>query len=336
MIGERLSSGWLTAAYRGDRWLVVLRPLEWLYRWLLAHRTRAYRRGQKLVWQPPVPVIVVGNITLGGTGKSPLVAWLATWLQGRGWRPGIVTRGYGGKGAVYPLRVTAETLVVESGDEPRMLHEQTGLPLVADPDRPRGARRLIEEGCDILISDDGLQHFALGRDIELVVVDGRRGWGNGRCLPAGPLREPLSRLDRVDAVLVNGEPTFRPPPGAFSLILTPVGWRTLHGGDRVALRPLPFDGPVHAVAGIGNPDRFFMTLRELGVEIMAHPFSDHHAFDISDLVFDDGLPVVMTAKDGVKCRDLTLENAWVLEVDAIPDGAFQSWLAEKIHGFGSY
>lgn len=335
MIGERLASAWLTAAYRGDRWLVVLRPLEWLYRWLLARRTRAYRCGQKMVWQPPVPVIVVGNITLGGTGKSPLVAWLATWLQERGWRPGIVTRGYGGKGAVYPLRVTAETPVIESGDEPRMLHEQTGLPLVADPDRPRGARCLIEEGCDILISDDGLQHLALGRDIELVVMDGRRGWGNGRCLPAGPLREPLSRLDRVDAVLINGEPAFTPPPGAFSLILTASGWRPLDGGDRVALRPLPFDGPVHAVAGIGNPERFFMTLRELGVEIIAHSFSDHHAFTRTDLVFDDGLPVVMTAKDGVKCRGLALENVWILDVEASPDGAFQRWLAEKIHRFGS-
>ncbi len=333
MMRERLASGWLTAAYRGDRWLVVLRPLECFYRWLLARRSRAYRRGQRTVWQPTVPVIVVGNITLGGTGKSPLVAWLATWLQDRGWRPGIVTRGYGGQGAVHPLRVTAETSVVESGDEPRMLHDQTGLPLVADPDRPRGARCLIEEGCDILISDDGLQHLALGRDIELVVVDGRRGWGNGRCLPAGPLREPRSRLETVDAVLINGEPTFTPPRGAYSMTLAPAGWRPLSGGDRVALRPLPFDGPVHAVAGIGNPARFFTTLTELGVEIRAHAFSDHHAFRRADLVFDDGRPVVMTAKDAVKCRDLALDDAWVLEVEAVPDGAFQGWLAKRIHSF---
>lgn len=333
MIRERLGKAWLTAAYRGDRWLLVLRPLEWLYRHLLARRTRAYRLGQRTVWQPTVPLIVVGNITLGGTGKSPLVAWLATWLQARGWHPGIVTRGYGGRGAVYPLRVTAETPVRESGDEPRMLHDRTGLPLVADPERPRGARRLIDEGCDILISDDGLQHLALGRDIELVVVDGRRGWGNSRCLPAGPLREPLSRLDDVDAVLINGEPAFTPPRGAHSMTLAPAGWRPLGGTARVALRPLPFTGPVHAVAGIGNPERFFATLSELGVEIVAHAFTDHHAFRQADLVFDDDRPVVMTAKDAVKCCGLALGDAWVLEVEAVPDAGFQGWFEERIQGF---
>jgi tetraacyldisaccharide 4'-kinase len=334
MIRERLAGGWLNSAYRGAPWLIVLRPLEWFYLWLLGRRTRAYRCGRKTVWKATVPVIVVGNITLGGTGKSPLVAWLATRLKERGWQPGIVTRGYGGRGAVHPLRVTAETPVIESGDEPRMLQDQTGLPLVADPDRPRGAGCLIDEGCDILISDDGLQHLPLGRDIELVVVDGRRGWGNGRCLPAGPLREPLSRLDTVDAVVFNGEPAFTSPRGAYSMTLAPAGWRHLGSGDCVPLWPLPFDGPVHAVAGIGNPERFFSTLEELGVDVMAHSFGDHHAFRRTDLVFEDSRPVVMTAKDAVKCRDLALDDAWVLEVEAVPDDAFQRWLAERIHRFG--
>lgn len=324
----RLAERWLEAAYRGDRWLLLLRPLEAFYRSVMTRRARDYATGRKAVWRAPVPVVVVGNITLGGTGKSPLVAWLADFLVARGWRPGIVSRGYGGRAEAYPLRVTDSTPVEASGDEPRMLFDQTRLPLVVDPDRPRGCWRLLEEGCDILISDDGLQHLALARDLELVVLDGRRGIGNGRCLPAGPLREPLSRLDGVDAVVINGAPLFTPPHDAYGMMLRPSGWRSLGEGRRHPPLPLPFPGPVHAVAGIGNPGRFFASLAELGVEFIPHAFPDHHAFRAADLAFGDDLPVVMTAKDAVKCRPGTVEDGWVLEVEARPVPRFVAWLEE--------
>ena len=324
--GER----WLQAAYRGAPWLALLRPLAALYRLAMARRAAAYRDGRRPVWNAEVPVIVVGNLTLGGTGKSPLVAWLGRWLSEQGWRPGIVSRGYGGKAADYPLRVLDDTPVAHCGDEPRMLARQTGLPVVVDPDRPRGARMLCELGCDILISDDGLQHLALGRDIELVVVDGARGFGNRHCLPAGPLREPLTRLARVDALLINGEPAFTPPEGAWGFRLVPRRWRSLADGSAHGLAPPPFSGPVHAVAGIGNPGRFFATLESLGLEVFGHPFADHHRFSGADLDFGDGRPVVMTAKDAEKCRAFAAANRWVLEVEAEPAPGFGAWLSQRI------
>ncbi|WP_163559075.1 tetraacyldisaccharide 4'-kinase [Halomonas sp. NO4] len=324
--GER----WLAAAYAGAPWLNLLRPLEALYRWGVSRRVAAFHAGRRRVWRLEVPVIVVGNLALGGTGKSPLTAWLARYLAEGGWRPGIVARGYGGKASRYPLRVSAETPVNESGDEPRMLARQTGVPVVVDPDRPRGARALIEAGCDILISDDGLQHLALGRDLELVVVDGARGFGNGRCLPAGPLREPLARLADVDAVLVNGEPAFTPPAGAWTFRLQPVRWRRLADGEARALAPLPFAGRVHAVAGIGHPQRFFATLAALGVDAEPHPLGDHHRFSAADLAFGDERPVVMTAKDAEKCAGLVAANAWVLEIEADPPPGFAAWLDDRL------
>ncbi|SFU90310.1 tetraacyldisaccharide 4'-kinase [Halomonas korlensis] len=327
-VKERLAARWLDAAYRGDAWLIVLRPVEWLYRWLVAQRARRYASGTTPVWHASVPVIIVGNITLGGTGKSPLVAWLSRWLSERGWRPGIVARGYGGRAVGYPLRVTRETPTSECGDEPRMLAEQTGVPVVVDPDRPRGACKLVEAGCDILLSDDGLQHLALGRDVEIVVVDGRRGFGNGRCLPAGPLREPLSRLGSVSAVVVNGEPRFVPPDGAYVMALAPVAWRSLNDGRCVPLTPLPFSGPVNAIAGIGNPRRFQHTLERLGVTSTLHAFADHHVYRRADFARVADRPLVMTAKDAVKCRGLAPAGSWVLDVEAVPEPSFVAWLEE--------
>ncbi|GHE22561.1 tetraacyldisaccharide 4'-kinase [Halomonas urumqiensis] len=332
-----LGTHWQEAAYGEASRLAWLRPLEALYRRGMSRRAHAYACGDKPVWRAPVPVIVVGNITLGGTGKSPLVAWLAEWLAAGGWHPGILSRGYGGKlpkGHAYPLWVTAETPVSESGDEPRMLAEQTGVPVMVDPDRSRAARRLVDAGCDILISDDGLQHLALARDLELVVVDGKRGFGNGHCLPAGPLREPLERLRSVDAVLVNGEPAFVPPVGVHGMRLSPSGWRRL-GGEREPLAPLPFQTPVHAVAGIGNPSRFFATLAGLGIEAIPHAFADHHDFGVEDLAFGDGHALVMTAKDAVKCRGLAPFDSWALDVVAEPDDAFVAWLEQRVAAWGS-
>nr|WP_235589003.1 tetraacyldisaccharide 4'-kinase [Halomonas chromatireducens] len=187
-----------------------------------------------------------------------------------------------------------------------------------------------EYAVDILISDDGLQHLALGRDMELVIVDGRRGFGNGRCLPAGPLREPLARLEEVDAVLVNGAPSFAMPERGWTFRLAPMQWRALQDDSRFPLLPLPFSGPVHAVAGIGNPGRFFATLAEMGIEARPHAMADHHAFTARDLAFDDGLPVVMTAKDAEKCQFLAPADSWVLEVEAQPVAGFAAWLDARL------
>ncbi|MFC7367621.1 tetraacyldisaccharide 4'-kinase [Vreelandella zhaodongensis] len=325
-----LEQRWLKAVYGDSQWLAPLYPFGSLYRYLMARREAQYSSGKKSVWQAPVPVIVVGNITLGGTGKSPLVAWLARWLVQRGYSPGIVTRGYGGKAANYPLQVAATTDPAQSGDEPLMLAQQTGRPVVADPQRPRGVQALVEQGCDIIISDDGLQHLALGRDIELVVIDGARGLGNGRCLPAGPLRESPGRLSRVDAVIVNGEQRHALGVNAVSMELAPKRWRHLHSQQSLALAPLPFTLPVHGVAGIGHPERFFNTLRSLGVEGDMHPLPDHQRFDSQTFQFVGQRPVVMTAKDAVKCQALAPPDSWILEVEATLPPEFEHWLAAKL------
>ncbi|MFD2190163.1 tetraacyldisaccharide 4'-kinase [Pistricoccus aurantiacus] len=328
---DRIVAAW----YREARWLKLFRPLSILYRYLVNRRRQHYHKGKKTVWRAPVPVIVVGNITVGGTGKSPLVAWLARFLKERGWRPGILSRGYGGRSEVYPLLVTDTTAVEACGDEPAMLAAQTGVPVMVDPDRPRGARRLLEENCNILLSDDGLQHLALGRDIELVVVDGERGFGNRRCLPEGPLREPLSRLATVDALIVNGKLRVPPSENYFTMALVPIRWRYLRDDSIRPVTPLPFAREVHAVAGIGNPARFFATLEALGLEPVVHGFADHHRYRPQDLRFDgtpdqSAMPIVMTAKDAVKCRGFADERYWALEIEAQPNQAFIDWLSRRL------
>lgn len=325
-LSDHLVSAW----YRGAGWLRLLAPLEWLYRTAVARRARAYANGNKTTWRAPVPVIVVGNLTVGGTGKSPLVAWLVRWLGERGYRPGILSRGYGGHSPDYPLLVRSDMSVAECGDEPLMLASQTGVPVVVDPQRVRGAKRLLEEGCDVLVADDGLQHLALGRDIELVVVDGVRGFGNRHCLPAGPLREPLSRLQSCDALVVNGEPASAMPATYHTMELIPRHWRHLEDGALLPLTPIPFEGAVHAVAGIGNPERFFRTLKRLGLDVTAHPFPDHHRFQAQDLNFEDTGAIVMTAKDAVKCRHLADTRCWVLDVEAQPEPGFVAWLTSRL------
>nr|WP_264477786.1 tetraacyldisaccharide 4'-kinase [Halomonas malpeensis] len=327
-----MASRWLDAVYRpgGAFWLVPLYPLGALYRILMARRARAYATGRKAVARLPVPVIVVGNITLGGTGKSPLVAWLVRRLVDNGWTPGIVTRGYGGRAKNHPLRVSANTDPAECGDEPAMLFRQTGVAVVADPNRPRGARALVEQGCDIIVSDDGLQHLALGRDIEIVVVDGARGLGNRRCLPAGPLREPAGRLSEADAVIVTGVQATPLPVATQSMTLVPVRWRRVASGEAAPLAPLPFAPPVHAVAGIGHPARFFETLEALGVTGERHPLTDHHVFDATTLAFTPPRPVVMTAKDAIKCKNLAPADSWALEIEAALPAGFEAWLFKTL------
>ncbi|MFN2409653.1 MAG: tetraacyldisaccharide 4'-kinase [Halomonas sp.] len=326
----KLADRWLAGAYQGSRWLWPLRPLGRLYQWVIQRRARQFQTGGRRAWRAPVPVIIVGNITLGGTGKSPLVAWLGNRLAAQGWSPGIVSRGYGGSAERYPLRVTPITPVSESGDEPLMLAQQTGLPVMVDPQRSRAAQALVQAGCNVIISDDGLQHLALARDIELVVIDGARGLGNGHCLPAGPLRESPGRLKNVDAVIVNGISASELPVEAVTMHLAPCGWRRLHDGQRFPLAPLPFKTPVNGLAAIGNPQRFFATLTSMGVAGEWHPLGDHQPLTEALVNQWRGRPLVMTAKDAVKCQAFAPPDSWVLDVEAVLPPDFEHWLTDKL------
>ncbi|WP_250462098.1 tetraacyldisaccharide 4'-kinase [Microbulbifer litoralis] len=311
--------------------LPLLAPLSSLYRWVSGRRRRQSRENPPAPL--PVPVIVIGNITVGGAGKTPLVAELARWLRERGMNPGIVSRGYGGRARHYPYQVTAQSHPLESGDEPLMLHLITGLPVMVSPDRSEAARALIDyHNCDVIISDDGLQHYALWRSLEICVVDGHRGLGNGRMLPRGPLREPAERLDSVDLVVVNGEPQpqVREQCGdrlEFTMTLEPSSWHqfNLDQTSTVKLESGPEPGPCHGVAAIGNPQRFFRELRQLGFEVTEQAYADHHQYCQQELQFDGETPVIMTMKDAVKCRDFWQGHWWALEVRAkLPDLFYQS------------
>ena len=303
---------WLDASAAPGR---LLAPLSCLYCGLVKLRRAAYRRGLATTRRLPVPVIVVGNIFVGGTGKTPLVAWVVAQLLAHGRRPGILVRGYGGRGRQWPVRVESESDPARVGDEAVLLARRTGVPVAAGPDRIAAAGLLIEAGCDVLVSDDGLQHYRLARDLELVVLDAARKLGNGRCLPAGPLREPPARLAEVDLVIGNGG-AVDPYPDYFQLrpdALVRVDGEPSIAGDWRGKK-------VHAVAGIGNPGRFFDALSAQGLRVIPHAFGDHHAFEPGDLAFGDELPVVMTEKDAVKVRAFARPHYWYQPVTAQPGG----------------
>lgn len=293
-----------------------LRALALVYGGLVALRAAVYRRGWKRVHRVPVPVIVVGNLVAGGSGKTPLTIALANGLAERGWRPGIVSRGYGRRSR-DPVQVVPDMAASECGDEPLLIARRTGLPVFVDRDRVAAALRLVAEGCDLVIADDGLQHLRLGRDIEIEVVDGARRHGNGRLMPAGPLREPAGR--RVDHRVVNGG---QPAPGEWPMPLALGEAVPLAGG---APRPLAsFAGrAVHAIAGIGHPARFFDALRAAGLSPVEHAFPDHHDFSAAELAFTPPGPILMTEKDAVKCTTLGAADAWSVPVRAnLPDAFF--------------
>lgn len=327
--------GWLTRVwYEGAPGARLLAPLAALYGTAVARRRAAYATGRRRAIRVARPVIVVGNLTVGGTGKTPLVAWLAERLAESGLEVGIASRGYGGA-ARAPLLVEATTPWQRAGDEPLLLRERTGCLTAVAADRVAAAEALIAAGAEVIVCDDGLQHLRLARDCEIVVIDGERRFGNGRLLPAGPLREPPSRLAAVDAVVVNGGSEGQAAHcGAGDRAVT-VHMRLAPGaaravGDAAAPRPLgDFAGePVHAVAGIGNPQRFFALLRSHGLELIEHPFPDHHPFGAGDLRFGDALPVLMTEKDAVKCRAFADARLWCVPVTAqLAEAASQALLA---------
>ena len=318
-----LVAGW----YNKTSWTRLLSPLAWIF-----SSIASFRRHRIEPWQPTVPVIVVGNINVGGTGKTPLVAWIAAQLEAKGHKPGIVSRGYGGKSQQYPLAVNRYSDTAEAGDESVMLARKIDCPIVVDPDRCRAVKHLLEEyDCDVVISDDGLQHYALGRAVEIAVIDAKRGLGNGLCLPAGPLREPPSRLAEVDMVVVNGSDEIDLAVPYVRMVIEVNG--VLRLSDSIGDSAEPESLTVHGVAGIGHPERFFDTLKHLGYEVIEHRFEDHHRFKLTDLTFGDSLPVIMTEKDAVKCRQLGTDqihhNFWYVDVTVAPDEDFLPKLLRK-------
>lgn len=324
-LADRLVAAW----YHGHPALTLLRPLEWLYRRVVLGKRRAFLAGEGDIYRAPVPVLVVGNVTVGGTGKTPMILWLIEHCRARGLRVGVVSRGYGATPPQLPWRVRADDPASHAGDEPLLIVQRSGVPLVIDPQRARAVQALLEqEKLDLILCDDGLQHYRLARDIELVLVDAARGLGNGRCLPAGPLREPAERLAEVDAVLRNGA-TVDGEEG-YALQLRPSALVNLRSGERVGLDHFPPGQQVHAVAGIGNPRRFFATLEALNWRPIAHPFADHARYSPEALRFTPALPLLMTEKDAVKCRAFAAEDWWYLAVDAAPSPAFVAWFDQRL------
>ncbi len=298
----------------------LLRGLSWIYGAVVGLRSRAYAAHWLRSYRAGKPVVVVGNLTVGGTGKTPLVAWLAERLSRRGLSVGIVSRGYG-RSFDEPHLVEPDSSWREVGDEPLLLRRRTGCLTMVGRERVAAARALAAHGVDVIIADDGLQHLRLFRDCEIVVVDGSRGFGNGRLLPAGPLREPASRLLRADVTVLNGRPEHRSlqKDGAAAFVsMAMVAGNARRVDDGAPEQPLElFRGQrAHAVAGIGNPTRFFRDLRERGIDVIEHSFPDHHPFVERDLEFGDQLPVLMTEKDAVKCREFAAPQLWYVPISA--------------------
>ncbi len=306
---------------------LALLPFSGLF-WLLSSlRRAAYRAGLLRVRRFPVPVLVVGNISVGGTGKTPLVIWLVEHLKSLGLRPGVVARGYGGRASHWPQQVRPDSDPVMVGDEPVLIASRTQRPVCVAPDRPAAVQALLDHtDCNVVVSDDGLQHYALGRDLEIVVIDPQRRFGNGLLLPAGPLREGRGRLKRVDFRLTQGIGS----RGEYRFELGHAMLQPVSGeGETRPLSDLRGQ-QVHAVAGIGEPKRFFDLLRRAGLEVIEHPFADHHPFRSQDLDFNDDLPVLMTEKDAVKCRPYARPDLWALRVEAVPDQVFIDRLDKRL------
>lgn len=306
---------------------VLLLPLSLIFCAVVLSRSMLYRMGLIRSTRLPIPVIVVGNITVGGTGKTPLVIWLANILREAGYRPGIVTRGYRGKSSTWPLAVTEQTPAELVGDEAVLLARHGGCPVIAGPDRADAAWLHVKQGCNVIVSDDGLQHYQMCRDLEIAVIDSSRRFGNRLCLPAGPLREPVSRLRSVSVRIANGTPE----AGELGMTLVSKNFYNLSKPEQYASADRFRDGPVHAVAGIGNPERFFSSLRNLGLKVIPHPFPDHHVFQPGELEFGDDLQVIMTEKDAVKCERFdNARRCWVLVVEARPDAVLSEQVLKRL------
>ena len=328
---------------RSSAWQWLLRPFSWLFGSLIALRRLAYARGWLRSRRLPVPVIVVGNITVGGSGKTPLVIWLVEQLRAAGYSPGVISRGYGGT-VRDSFEVGPHSDPIEVGDEPVLIATRTETPLFIGRDRVAAGQALLEThpNCDIIISDDGLQHYRLQRDIEIIVVDDAVGFGNGCLLPAGPLRERVSRLREVNAVVLNRSKdslattadaladSVGMPQDPITMRLSGQVFRNLKDPERYALAADIRNQTIHAIAGIGRPQRFFDQLRGLRLNVIEHAFADHHAFRPDDLAFAADTTVLMTEKDAVKCKVFAKENWWFLAVTAEIDDRLMPRLLKKL------
>ena len=318
-----MENHWYRTFYSGLTLLLL--PFSWLFRGLVAIRYFLYRFNFKKKICFNVPVIVVGNITVGGTGKTPFVIWLAETLQKKGYRPGIVSRGVGGEKISRPYWVDIHADPAWVGDEAVLLAKRTHCPMVVCTDRVAAVTELLQKThCNIVISDDGLQHYRLGRSIEIVMVDGMREFGNGQMLPAGPLREPLSRLRSVDLIVINGKSEFYHPILKSDKIIEKLEYMHLRGDTlfslslpqtELALQALQ-GKTVHAVAGIGNPQRFFALLSHYKMHVIEHVFPDHYLYQRNDIHFAEDLSIIMTEKDAVKCMEFADKRHWYLPVRA--------------------
>ncbi len=325
---------------RLERWLIrvwygEIKPPVWLQALTPFYRlARMLHKKVQLARRPPAlagrAIVVVGNITVGGSGKTPLVIRLCRIIMQAGLRPGVISRGSGRKRHGL-VQVTEDSTAAEVGDEPLVIARRTGAPVVVAADRCAAAQTLFDHGIDVVIADDGLQHHRLPRSLEVCVVDGEREFGNGLLLPAGPLREPLRRLDEVDYVIVNGGEYSSPvAESAVRMHLTPGLLYALEGGE--SWRLTQFAGcRVNAIAGIGNPQRFFRSLQQAGMHVSQYAFADHHLYTAADFApMDPDLPIIMTEKDAVKCRGMMLANAWYLAVEASLPAAFESGLVDRV------
>ena len=306
---------------------IVLIPLSWLFCGLVKIRQQAYQIGLFRRHAVPVPVIIVGNITVGGTGKTPLVIWLGKFLIKQGFNPGIVSRGYGGQNNQAVQLVSPQSDPFLVGDEPVLLVKHTGCPVVIAPKRINGVQYLLDNhACDIIISDDGLQHYALQRDIEIAVLNSKRRYGNKRCLPAGPLREPLSRLKKVDFIVENGTASEQVFSMQYEIgqLKQIVNHNVTKNLDELQHQK------VHAIAGIGYPAKFFAQLLENGLQLICHEFPDHYRYKPVDIQFNDNLPVIMTEKDAVKCQHFASVQHWYLPITANLPDEFGHCLLKKL------
>ena len=312
--------------YNKSFWLYLLYPFSILFSYLTSRRRRKFLKNKTESFSAKIPIIVVGNLTIGGTGKTPLVKYIATELIKRGYKPGIVSRGYGGK-FKETLKVDSNTSVKQTGDEAQIL-SKLNIPFYIDKNRVRAVERIIENhDCDVIISDDGLQHYKMKRDIEIAVIDGKRRFGNKLTFPAGPLRESIKRLSSVDFVVNNSGPT---EENEFLMSISPSEFVHLKSGKSYGVEDWPMHNQVHAVAGLGNPGRFFDLLDKLGFDIVRHPYPDHHNFDSSDLFYLDHLPIIMTEKDASKCKDFDNNKIWYLKIDADVNNKFIDQLQSKL------
>lgn len=312
-------------------WFLI--PLSFLYRLVIAVRLFLYRKHFFKSVRIGMPVVIVGNLTVGGTGKTPFLIALIKLLQDRGYHPGVVSRGYGGKADKWPQAVFANSDPILVGDEPVIIAKNSNIPIFVGPDRAEAAKQLCIQhpACDVILSDDGLQHYGLKRDIEIIVVDGARRFGNNYCLPAGPLREPISRLEMVDFIVSNGKAL----DGEFSIEFVPEDIINVQDAGQVLPIDALHDKDIVAVAGIGNPDRFFNTLAQLGLVFEKRIFRDHHIFKETDIECRSNQVVVMTEKDAVKCLGFAKPHHWYLKGSVSMPIKLENALCDKLASINS-